>query len=563
MEGRAAATTGAAGPHPGPLTGLVFGLTRADDPVLAIAGRLLVALGASVTDAAVLDAGARRGLTGILAISGAAVDAAVDGRSSTPTVVLPPGRDAVLEWAASGAMALTGDPALTPRAGPGALVHHVAAWGAVASLLSAVVGRPTDRITPAVLGERAAISRLGAGAGGLAAPGGHCRLVPAADAWIALSLARAEDVELLPALLLDDVDPSDPWRAVERVARDRAADDLVARAQLLGIPAARAALPSEAGHDEQAIARGQEWLGAPFLFDGQPVRVAPTTAPSARDTRAAHAARRPDRLLVVDLSSLWAGPLASSMLRAAGAVTLKVESTRRPDGARRGPRPFFDLLHGGAHSVALDFSAPSGRAALGRLLEAADVVIEASRPRALEQLGFHPDRLRDFRPDQVWLSITGWGRTGPRREWVAFGDDAAVAGGAATLTGDVDGPPQFAADALADPLAGLAGAVGVLATLAGGTGGHIDVALREVVTAALADADEHTRPSYEIVERADAWVARVGTQEEAVGAPRARSATASGPELDADGPRVRDALARADDRARDAVLDAILDTPDR
>jgi len=69
---------------------------------------------------------------------------------------------------------------------------------------------------------------------------------------------------------------------------------------------------------------------------------------------------------------------------------VKVESARRPDGARSGPAPFFDLLNAGKESVVVDLEAPGGVDALVGWLERADVVVESSRPRALAQLGIDP-----------------------------------------------------------------------------------------------------------------------------------------------------------------------------
>ena len=139
--------------------------------------------------------------------------------------------------------------------------------------------------------------------------------------------------------------------------------------------------------------------------------------------------------VVVDLSSMWAGPLCARLLGLAGADVIKVETPGRPDGARAGERRFFDWLHGGHRSVVVDFRSESGRHALGALIAAADVVIEASRPRALAQLGLAPEMI-PHREGQVWLSITGYGRGDPAAsELVAFGDDAAVAGGLVGWTG--------------------------------------------------------------------------------------------------------------------------------
>ena len=89
---------------------------------------------------------------------------------------------------------------------------------------------------------------------------------------------------------------------------------------------------------------------------------------------------------------------------------MKVESLGRPDGARAGAPAFFDLLHGGHLSVALDFGSPDDLAALRRLLAGADVVLEASRPRALRQLGI--DAGQYVADGTVWASITAYGRAG-------------------------------------------------------------------------------------------------------------------------------------------------------
>jgi crotonobetainyl-CoA:carnitine CoA-transferase CaiB-like acyl-CoA transferase len=142
------------------------------------------------------------------------------------------------------------------------------------------------------------------------------------------------------------------------------------------------------------------------------------------------------------------------LLRDRGARVVKVESRARPDGARRGPAAFFDLMHDGKEFVTIDFTHDS----LHELLLSADVVIEGSRPRALEQLGLDARDMIESGP-RIWLSITGHGRDEPQRDWVGFGDDAAVAGG---LVGWWQGMPCFMGDAIADPLTGIAGAVAVL-----------------------------------------------------------------------------------------------------
>jgi crotonobetainyl-CoA:carnitine CoA-transferase CaiB-like acyl-CoA transferase len=181
---------------------------------------------------------------------------------------------------------------------------------------------------------------------------------------------------------------------------------------------------------------------------------------------------------VIDLSSLWAGPLCGRLLGAAGASVTKVESAHRPDGARAGPPEFFRLMNEGKEEETVDLATAPGRADLRELLAGADVVIDSSRPRAMEQLGV--DVEAEVRRGAVWVSITGYGRTGPWRNRVAFGDDAAVAGGLAVAAGSVEAP-RFWGDAVADPAAGLFATEAVLASLHVGGGHLVDVALREVV----------------------------------------------------------------------------------
>ncbi len=216
-----------------------------------------------------------------------------------------------------------------------------------------------------------------------------------------MSLARADDFDVVPAWLeLDEPPATVPaiWSAVADAVASRDVDELMARAALLGLPAAR-------------VGEAAGSLG---------VTRVPLGAADARDGTG---------LVVVDLSALWAGPLCGDLLAGAGASVIKVESTERPDGARRGPRGFFDLLNGRKRSVALDLRSNEGIATLRALVRRADVVVEASRPRALEQFGIRAAVEVAGGGPQIWVSITGYGRQGEGAGRVAFGDDAAAGGG--------------------------------------------------------------------------------------------------------------------------------------
>ncbi len=284
---------------------------------------------------------------------------------------------------------------------------------------SARWGTPTVVDGPSLLGERAALT--GMNRNGATSVGGSARFVRAADGWIVLNLPRPSDVESLPALVGRSLD-ADDWPAIADGIASLTGTEIIEMAALLGIAAAVPGICSEPVHSP-----GQE------LHRGDRRRLL-------------------ERPLVVDLTSLWAGPLAGGLLADAGARVVKVEGAGRPDGARRGTPEFFNLLNHAKECVEVDFSNTDDRAFLHRLLEAADLVLEGSRPRVMDQLGINPAELADA--GVSWLSITAYGRTGDTALRIGFGDDTAVAGGL-WLAGD---PPNFVADAVADPIAGLAAA---------------------------------------------------------------------------------------------------------
>jgi hypothetical protein len=343
-------------------------------------------------------------------------------------------------------MSLTGHAGGAPVAAPGRIVASLERAAHVIRALSGAGGRRVDLDVGQILANRAALLRRGRA--GRVSVGGATRLLAAADGWFALSLARPSDLALVGALLCD-AHVRDPWAAIEAAARGTSAHEFVARAQQLGVAAATM-------HQDS---RGAGASTLPFAAQALGDRVDRSTSPP----------------VVIDLSSLWAGPLCASILGRCGARVIKVESTGRPDGARAGPRGFFDSLHSGHESVALDFGTAAGRSALRGLIDRADIVIEASRPRALEQLGFSPAAFLGARPGRSWVSITGYGRSGPGSNRVAFGDDAAVAAG--VVARDSAGLPIFCGDALADPISGLYAAAGALGSVAAGGGHLIDVAM--------------------------------------------------------------------------------------
>lgn len=387
-------------------------------------------------------------------------------------------------WASSGAMSLTGSVDGPPMAAPGSPASLVA------DSLDALQLLHPDADLPGVglLGERAAAARLHRSAPWSA--GGSFRVLETLDGRFGLSLPRAWDIEALPALVEEAV--REPWTAVTGWARNVTTEDAVDRARTLGLACAPVAPPS----------------------------TDPRHEPVVRHRRGPHLRRR-DRPLVVDLSSLWAGPLCARLLAGCGARVVKAESISRPDGARSGPSSFFDLMHAGHEAVTFDPKAASGRSALARLIDQADVVIEASRPRALERMGI--DAAEHVDSGKIWVSITAYGRDS---DAIGFGDD--VAAGAGLLR---DGHIPCG-DALADPLTGCVAAVAAASSLQDGCGALLDVSMHHAARSVAGPVIEHA-----LTRSRDGWWAEDDTGTYEVKPPRIRIPVDRAPAIGADNDR--------------------------
>jgi hypothetical protein len=361
--------------------------------------------------------------------------------------VTAPATSPAQDWADSGAMKLTGLPAgeqLHSTGRPATLARGAAL---ALELVTGLSGTAVRFDGARLLGERAAL--LGTTRHGATSVGGAARLLPCSDGWFALSLPRADDVDLVPALI-EAESAGDPWDEIAHWASRRPSAEISDRAALLGLAVGALRYPFD----------------APPPWQLRRLPGPPATGP------------RSPAPMVVNFGSLWAAPLCAQLLSRAGARVIDVESPTRPDGARLGAPGFYAELHRGHTLRILDLPTPAGRAELRALVAEADVVITASRHRALVSLGLTPEQLDDSR-SRIWVEITGHG---PAADRVAFGDDAAVAGGlvAWSPTG-----PVFAGDAIADPLTGLLAALTVTAALSSGASWHARLTLRDVAAYAL------------------------------------------------------------------------------
>ncbi|WP_432099374.1 CaiB/BaiF CoA transferase family protein [Streptomyces sp. WAC 04229] len=200
-------------------------------------------------------------------------------------------------------------------------------------------------------------------------------------------------------------------------------------------------------------------------------------------------------LRVLDLATLFAGPLAATMLGDFGAEVVKVEHPSRPDPSRgHGPSKdgiglWWKILGRNKRTITLDLSKPAGRTTLLRLVSTADVVIENFRPGTLEKWDLGWDELCAVNPRLVLTRVTGFGQFGPYARRPGFGTLAEAMSGFAAMTGEPDAPPTLPPFGLADSIAALATSYAVMTALAArertGEGQVVDMAIIEPILTVL------------------------------------------------------------------------------
>jgi len=202
-----------------------------------------------------------------------------------------------------------------------------------------------------------------------------------------------------------------------------------------------------------------------------------------------------DDLKVVDLTRVLAGPFCAMLLGDMGADVIKVEEPRLGDDAR-GWAPnvgdwsaYFLGVNRSKRSLTLDLKNPACADVLRKLLAGSDVFIENFKPGSLDRMGFGWDAMHALNPRLVYCSITGYGRTGPRRHLSGYDPVVQAESGFMDLTGTADGPPVRTGIATSDYLAGLYAFGGILLALRDrdrrGAGQLVDIALFDSVLSTL------------------------------------------------------------------------------
>lgn len=190
---------------------------------------------------------------------------------------------------------------------------------------------------------------------------------------------------------------------------------------------------------------------------------------------------------VLDVSTLFAGPLAATFLGDFGADVIKVEHPRKPDAARNhgpakdGVNLWWKTLGRNKRTVTINLGEPEGAELLLALTRDADVLVENFRPGTLERWGLGPEELHAVNPRLVIARVTAFGQFGPYAARPGFGTLAEAMSGFAALTGEPDGPPTLPPFGLADGIAALATAYAIMIGLRAGVGQVIDTAIIEPI----------------------------------------------------------------------------------
>lgn len=216
-----------------------------------------------------------------------------------------------------------------------------------------------------------------------------------------------------------------------------------------------------------------------------------------------------NKLRVIDLGQVFAGPFAARLLADMGAEVIRVESPAR--SGRGGDRPapgavypagepgerpynrvaYYNEVNRNKRAVSLDLSRERGRQVFLRLVAISDVLVENFSPRVMSNLGLDYAVLKQARPDLIMVSMSAFGSTGPYRDYVSFGPGIEAMSGFASLMGYPGGPPLRAGVAYADAIGGTQAALAVTVALryrqTTGEGQHIDLSLREALLPLLSE----------------------------------------------------------------------------
>jgi benzylsuccinate CoA-transferase BbsF subunit len=197
-------------------------------------------------------------------------------------------------------------------------------------------------------------------------------------------------------------------------------------------------------------------------------------------------------LRVVDFSWVVAGPMATKMLAAMGAEVIKIESMQRPEFKKR--KGYFQLLNGGKRSCTVNIAHPDGQALLHRLVQKSDVVVENFSSQVLGKYKLSEADFRTLKPDLIYCSASGVGRTGPQKDVLAYGTLLQGYSGRSALIGEINASLEGMGivPAWTDPVTTMWEVVAILAALhhrnRTGEGAYLDVSMLEATVSLLPES---------------------------------------------------------------------------
>jgi benzylsuccinate CoA-transferase BbsF subunit len=212
--------------------------------------------------------------------------------------------------------------------------------------------------------------------------------------------------------------------------------------------------------------------------------------------------KRPlEGIKVADFTWVWAGPYCTLQLAHLGADVIRIETRTRPcitrvippwpDGKPGGLNRsgYFNQYNQGKRSITLNFKQPAAHEVARKLIAKSDVVVNNFAHGVMDKMGFGYEAVRKIRPDIVMISLSGYGDTGPYRDFIAYGPAQVPLSGLSSLTGYKGWPPMHSGFSYADPNAGAHGAFAIIAALIHrqktGEGQYIDMSQWESMMALL------------------------------------------------------------------------------
>ncbi|MCP3855084.1 MAG: CoA transferase [Actinomycetia bacterium] len=436
----------------------------------------------------------------------------------------------LVDAAVAGHLRLSGHPDREPLQGVPDIVHHAAGMfgfvGALAALIARVrtgAGQLVETSHQEVLAALHQFSLLRYTHNGAilnrqgnryAGPGSPIGGYGCADGWIGLAISQGDQMErmlevtgLISMLERSDVDSIwdlmiNPGLLDEELipyleAQPR--DETVELFQALRLPCAPASDMADLLADEHLVSRGF-WQASPTderLLPGPPVRMGGHDwglGPKQKVGELPGGAEPPEELAdgpltglrILDMTRVWAGPLATRILADLGAEVLAtevpwtrtglevpqvyIEGTHFFPDDEGGERPwnrsgFHNKYATNKLSTVIELDKQAGRDLFAALVPTADALVENYSPRVMPDLGFDQETLGELNPDLVYVTMPGYGREGPHTDWVAYGPTIDGHVGHTSLTGYRDEGPWKCGVAWPDPIGGMHGAAATLIAL--------------------------------------------------------------------------------------------------